>query len=232
MTDAEQQDAGLPAGGADPKPEAPDAPAAPDAPESQASQEPVKTDDTAPASEPAATAAPKAEPAPTESTKEGAPPKSKRRRKKRSPGGAPRPARPHPAGAERHSQRGFVEDRIDRDAEHLAREARTVASSRIRPLGILTQEVRRLVASGDPRDAREARRALVLMKSRMAYLAGREHGRERSALVKVREFIFNGVDVVVRNHDAPDPAQLRNFLDQVEAFIGYHRFHADDRRRD
>lgn len=128
--------------------------------------------------------------------------------------------------------RSYVEDRLDKDAEQLARDARTVPFSRLRPLGILAQEVRRMVATGDPRDAREARRALVLLKSRVAYLAGRETGKERSALVKVREFVFRGVDHVTRNQDAPDPQQLRNFLDGIEALVGYHRFHADDRRRD
>jgi CRISPR type III-A-associated protein Csm2 len=125
-----------------------------------------------------------------------------------------------------------VEDQIDREAEHLAREARTIPASRLRPMGIMAQEVRRMAASGEPGDSREARRALVLMKSKIAYLAGREQGRERSAFVKVREFVFRGVDSMVRNRDTPDPKQLRNFLDQVEAFVGYHRFHTDERRRD
>lgn len=137
-------------------------------------------------------------------------------------------------GPAREGQQGrsYVEDRLDKDAEQLARDARTVPFSRLRPLGILAQEVRRMVATGDARDAREARRALVLLKSRVAYLAGRESGKERSALVKVREFVFRGVDHVTRNQDAPDPQQLRNFLDGIEALVGYHRFHADDRRRD
>lgn len=141
---------------------------------------------------------------------------------------------PHGGGQNREGPQGrsYVEDRLDKDAEQLARDARTVPFSRLRPLGILAQEVRRMVATGDPRDAREARRALVLLKSRVAYLAGRESGKERSALVKVREFVFRGVDHVTRNQDAPDPQQLRNFLDGIEALVGYHRFHADDRRRD
>lgn len=135
-------------------------------------------------------------------------------------------------GREAPQGRSYVEDRLDKDAEQLARDARSVPFSRLRPLGILAQEVRRMVATGDARDAREARRALVLLKSRVAYLAGRESGKERSALVKVREFVFRGVDHVTRNQDAPDPQQLRNFLDGIEALVGYHRFHADDRRRD
>lgn len=141
---------------------------------------------------------------------------------------------PHGGGQNREGPQGrsYVEDRLDKDAEQLARDARTVPFSRLRPLGILAQEVRRMVATGDSRDAREARRALVLLKSRVAYLAGRESGKERSALVKVREFVFRGVDHVTRNQDAPDPQQLRNFLDGIEALVGYHRFHADDRRRD
>ena len=131
-----------------------------------------------------------------------------------------------------HGGRQFVEDQIDREAEHLARDARTIPTSRLRPMGIMAQEVRRMAASGEPGDAREARRALVLMKSKIAYLAGREQGRERSAFLKVRDFVFRGVDGMVRNRDTPDPKQLRNFLDQVEAFVGYHRFHTDERRRD
>ncbi|MFH0946527.1 MAG: type III-A CRISPR-associated protein Csm2 [Planctomycetota bacterium] len=152
----------------------------------------------------------------------------KRRRKKAGPGTGPAPAAPVVA----HGGRQFVEDQIDREAERLARDARTIPTSRLRPLGIMAQEVRRMAASGDPGDAREARRALVLMKSKIAYLAGREQGRERSAFLKVREFVFRGVDGMVRNRDTPDPKQLRNFLDQVEAFVGYHRFHTDERRRD
>lgn len=164
----------------------------------------------------------------------------KKRRRKKKPAGAGGPDAPgggsgrgpgpsHPAGGR---GRSFVEDQIDRDAEKLAREARTIPSARLRPLGIIAQEVRRMAASGDPRDAREARRALVLMKSKVAFLAGREQGRERSAFVKVRDTVFSGVDALTRQRETPDPLQLRNFLDHLEAFVGYHRFHSDDRRRD
>ena len=158
-----------------------------------------------------------------------------KKKKKRSPSNKGERGGDRGAKGDRGQKGGasqFIEDRIDREADHLARDARTVPSSRLRPLGILAQEVRRMAASGDPLDAREARRALVLMKSRVAYLAGREQGRERSALIKVRDFIFKGVEIVTRNHDVLDPQQLRNFLDHIEAFVGYHRFHADERRRD
>jgi CRISPR type III-A-associated protein Csm2 len=151
--------------------------------------------------------------------------KKKKRRRKKATGGD-RPPQPAAGG------RQFIEDQIDRDAEHLAREARSVPASRLRPLGVLAQEVRRMMASGDPRDSREARRALVLLKSKVAYLAGREQGRERSAFIKVRDVVFRGIDSMLRNRETPDPAQLRNFLDHIEAFVGYHRFHTDERRRD
>lgn len=159
----------------------------------------------------------------------------KKRRRKKKPatahaggggGGGGGGGAPHGGG------RTFVEDQIDRDADHLARDARSIPSSRLRPLAIMAQEVRRMMASGEPIDAREARRALILMKSKIAYLAGREQGRERSAFVKVRDVVFRGVDTITRNRETPDPLQLRNFLDHVEAFVGYHRFHSDDRRRD
>lgn len=164
-----------------------------------------------------------------------------RRRKKRGGGsGAPQQGGGAPApGGQGHGHghggqggRSFVEDQIDREAEHLARDARTIPTNRVRPLGILAQEVRRLAASGDPRDAREARRALVLLKSKVAFLAGREIGRERRAFAKVREFVFRGVDGTTRNRETPDAQQLRNFLDQLEAFVAYHRYHCDERRRD
>ncbi len=161
-------------------------------------------------------------------------PKKKKRRRKKKPAGAEGGAAPDGGGgpAPRKPGRSFVEDQIDRDAEKLAREARTIPSARLRPIGIMAQEVRRMAASGSPGDAREARRALVLMKSKIAFLAGREQGRERSAFVKVRDTIFSGVDALTRQRETPDPMQLRNFLDHLEAFVGYHRFHSDDRRRD
>ncbi|MFG0318010.1 MAG: type III-A CRISPR-associated protein Csm2 [Planctomycetota bacterium JB042] len=161
-------------------------------------------------------------------------PRKKKRRRKKKPAGAEGGQAPDGGGgpAPRKPGRSFVEDQIDRDAEKLAREARTIPSSRLRPIGIMAQEVRRMAASGSPGDAREARRALVLMKSKIAFLAGREQGRERSAFVKVRDTIFSGVDALTRQRETPDPMQLRNFLDHLEAFVGYHRFHSDDRRRD
>lgn len=175
-----------------------------------------------PEGKPETEAAPAATKEAEEASKGG--PRRKRRRPKarkaaESSGAAPR-------------GRTFVEDEIDRTAQRLAREARVLPNSRLRLLGIAAQEIRRLAASGDPRDAREARRALVLLKSKVAFLAGREQGRERTAFQKVRDMVFKGVDEVTRNRGAPDPMQLRNFLDQLEAFVGYHRFYSDDRRRD
>ena len=166
-------------------------------------------------------------------------PKKKRRRKKKSPGGGDGGGHGGgPGGGQGGGRpspprgRSFVEDQIDRDAEKLARDARTISSARLRPIGIMAQEIRRMAASGDPRDAREARRALVLMKSKVAFLAGREQGRERSAFGKLRDQIFSSVDALTRQRETPDPLQLRNFLDHLEAFVGYHRYHADDRRRE
>lgn len=207
-----------------PTPAAPEA-SAPDAPATDVA--PPSTDS------PAATGAPGAPPA------SGGPPDGRRKKKRNRGRDRDRSGGPqghggggggggHPGGQHRQ----WVEDQIDHDAEALAREARTVPVARVRAFALLAQEIRRLAASGDPRDAREARRALVLLKSKVAYLAGREQGRERNALVRVREFVFRGVDQVVRNREVPDFAQLMNFLDQLEAFVGYHRFHGDDRRRD
>ncbi len=202
----------------------------------------------APAAPPESTpaAAPPDESAPPEPVEAGAVPQEARAGEGERPGEARdedgdrrRKKRRHKKGPEMRpalapvsSGRQLVEDQIDRDADHLAREARYVPASRLRPLGVVSQEIRRMAASGDPRDAREVRRALVLMKSKVAYLAGREQGRERGAFIKVREMVFRGIDTVLRNKETPDPAQLRNFLDQVEAFLGYHRFHTDERRRD
>lgn len=128
--------------------------------------------------------------------------------------------------------RRSADDSVDADAEHLARDARTVAHNRIRPIAECSRQVRRLMATRRDRDEKEARRALVMLKSKVAYLAGREVGRERSALNKVRESIFKSVDRVVRNKDDLDHGALRSFLDQLDAFVGYHRYVSDERRRD
>lgn len=165
------------------------------------------------------------------------PERGERRRKKgRGKGGAPS-APPHGGGhgPAHHGHGGgprYIEDRIDVDAEQLARETRYVPANRIRPLASMTTNVRRLLASFDPHDRREARRSLVLFKSRIAYLAGRESGRERNAFARVREFVLRGIEQVTRDREHLDPLQVRNFLDHVDAYVGYHRFHCDDRRRD
>ncbi|MBI4879522.1 MAG: type III-A CRISPR-associated protein Csm2 [Planctomycetes bacterium] len=207
-------------------PSAPEAPAAPA--ESAAPPAPLE-EGARPAPAEAAEAPPEARGVDEARPGEGRDEEGDRRRKKRRHKKGPE-TRPAPAPVS--SGRQLVEDQIDRDADHLAREARYIPTSRLRPLGVVSQEIRRMAASGDPRDAREVRRALVLMKSKMAYLAGREQGRERGAFIKVREMVSRGIDTVLRNRETPDPAQLRNFLDHVEAFIGYHRFHTDERRRD
>jgi CRISPR/Cas system CSM-associated protein Csm2 small subunit len=154
------------------------------------------------------------------------------------PGGPGGPQRGGPGGGPGGGHQGhgsgprYVEDRIDLDAEHLARETRVIAVDRVRPLALMTANVRRLLASPDAHDRREARRVLVLFKSRIAFLAGREFGRERNAFVRVRDFVLQGIEAVTRDREQLDPLQVRNFLDHVDAYVGYHRFHADDRRRD
>lgn len=163
------------------------------------------------------------------------PERGERRRKKGRGKGGGAPGGPPHGGGPAHGHGGgprYVEDRIDIDAEHLARETRYVPASRVRPLATMTANVRRLLASFDPHDRREARRALVLFKARIAYLAGRESGRERSAFARVREFVMRGIEQVTRDREHLDPLQVRNFLDHVDAYVGYHRFHCDDRRRD
>jgi CRISPR/Cas system CSM-associated protein Csm2 small subunit len=145
-------------------------------------------------------------------------------------GGPPRGQGGPPHGG--HPGPRYVEDRIDLDAEHLARESRAISTDRVRPLALMTANVRRLLASPDAHDRREARRVLVLFKSRIAFLAGREFGRERNAFVRVRDFVLHGIEAVTRDREQLDPLQVRNFLDHVDAFVGYHRFHSDDRRRD
>ncbi len=216
----------------------PSPPAPPPAAQETAASPPPTADAAAPAAVEGAPA-PGGPSAPGAPGASGGPNEGRRGKKKRNRGRSDgRGDRSGGPQGDRHGgghggpHRQFVEDQIDHDAEALAREARTVPVSRVRAFALLAQEIRRLAASGDPRDAREARRALVLLKSKVAYLAGREQGREKNALVKVRDFVFRGVDQVVRNRDVPDLAQLMNFLDQLEAFVGYHRFHGDDRRRD
>lgn len=147
----------------------------------------------------------------------------KRKKKRKKPSGAGTPA---PGG------RLLVEDSIDQEAEQLARDARSVPHARMRPIAECSRQVRRLMASRSARDHREARRALVMLKSRVAYLAGREIGRERGAMNRIRDMVFKNVDQLVRNKDDVDRGALRNFLDHLDAFIGYHRFQSDDRRRD
>jgi CRISPR type III-A-associated protein Csm2 len=148
------------------------------------------------------------------------------------------PSGPHGGGQGGHAAHGghhghrYVEDRIDIDAEQLARESRSIPFAKLRPVVLLTHQVRRLLTSSDPHDRREARRALVLFKSKIAYLAGRESGRERNAFVRIRDFLMKGIDQVTHDRETLDPQQARNFLDNVDAFVGYHRFHSDDRRRD
>ncbi len=152
------------------------------------------------------------------------------------PGGQGGPGRPQNQGHPRDGGHGgghrYVEDRIDIDAEQLARETRYITADRIRPIAFLTAQVRRLLGSPDSHDRREARRCLVLFKSRVAFMAGRETGRERSGFVKIRDFMLRGIEQVTRDRETLDPLQVRNFLDQVDAYVGYHRFHCDDRRRD
>jgi CRISPR/Cas system CSM-associated protein Csm2 small subunit len=109
---------------------------------------------------------------------------------------------------------------------------RYIPASRVRPLATMTANVRRLLASVDPHDRREARRSLILFKARVAFLAGRESGRERNAFTRVREFVMRGIEQVTRDREHLDPLQVRNFLDHVDAYVGYHRFHCDERRRD
>lgn len=159
----------------------------------------------------------------------------KRRRSKRGGGEgvATAPAAANQGRAPREREpRQTAEDHLDRDAEHLAREARSVPHPRVRPLAVVSREVRRLIAPHDGRDLREARRALVMLKAKLAWLAGREVGRERTAFVRVRDAVFKSVDSLVKNREQVDPRQTRNFLDHLDAFVGYHRFHSDDRRRD
>jgi CRISPR/Cas system CSM-associated protein Csm2 small subunit len=204
------------AGGA---PHAPDAPDAPDAAGAAAGESP------------AGDAAVDRKGKPPERGERG---RGEKRRRGKGGGGQERGERPDRQDRQERPERQarYVEDRIDVDAEVLARETKAIPPARIRPLAEMTGQIRRLLATGDAQQRREARRALVLFKSRVAFLAGRETGRERNAFVRVRDLFARGIDSLVRDREQVDVQQTRNFLDLVDAYVGYHRFHGDDRRRD